>query len=115
GETVGFSKVGKAKTGDTLTAGKQAHAALAKVLPYPPVLAIAISAKERKDDVKLGLALNKLAEEDPSIVIVHNPEMHEVVLWGQGEMHLRVATERLSDRYGVAIDKRTPSVNYCET
>ena len=69
--------------------------ACAKIEPYPPVLAIAISAKERKDDVKLGQALNKLAEEDPSITIVHNPETHEVVLWGQGEMHLRVATERL--------------------
>ena len=86
-----------------------------KIAPYPPVLAIAISAKERKDDVKLGLALNKLAEEDPSITIVHNAETHEVVLWGQGEMHLRVATERLSDRYGVAIERRTPSVGYRET
>ncbi len=79
------------------------------------MLAIAISAKERKDDVKLGQALNKLAEEDPSITIVHNPETHEVVLWGQGEMHLRVATERLSDRYGVAIERRQPSVGYRET
>jgi elongation factor G len=115
GETVAFAKLDKAKTGDTLTAGKQAHPAIVKVEPYPPVLAIAISAKERKDDVKLGQALNKLAEEDPSITIVHNPETHEVVLWGQGEMHLRVATERLSDRYGVAIERRTPSVNYRET
>ncbi|MGB6939904.1 MAG: elongation factor G [Xanthobacteraceae bacterium] len=115
GEAVAFAKLDKAKTGDTLSAGKQPHPPIAKVEPHPPVLAIAISAKERKDDVKLGQALNKLAEEDPSIVIVHNPEMHEVVLWGQGEMHLRVATERLSDRYGVAIDKRTPSVNYRET
>jgi elongation factor G len=115
GETVAFAKLDKAKTGDTLTAGKEAHPAIAKIEPYPPVLAIAISAKERKDDVKLGQALNKLAEEDPSITIVHNPETHEVVLWGQGEMHLRVATERLSDRYGVAIERRTPSVNYRET
>ena len=115
GETVAFAKLDKAKTGDTLTAGKQPHAAVAKVEPYPPVLAIAISAKERKDDVKLGLALNKLAEEDPSITIAHNPETHEVVLWGQGEMHLRVATERLADRYGVAIERRQPSVGYRET
>ena len=115
GETAAFAKLEKAKTGDTLTAGKQPHPALPKVAPYPPVLAIAISAKERKDDVKLGQALTKLAEEDPSIVIVHNPETHEVVLWGQGEMHLRVATERLSDRYGVAIERRTPSVGYRET
>ncbi len=115
GETVAFAKLDKAKTGDTLTAGKQPHAPLAKVAPYPPVLAIAITAKERKDDVKLGLALNKLAEEDPSITIAHNPETHEVVLWGQGEMHLRVATERLADRYGVAIERRQPSVGYRET
>jgi len=115
GEPVAFAKLEKAKTGDTLSAGKQPHPALAKVAPYPPVLAVAITAKERKDDVKLGQALTKLAEEDPSITIVHNPETHEVVLWGQGEMHLRVATERLSDRYGVAIERRTPSVGYRET
>jgi elongation factor G len=115
GETIAFAKLEKARTGDTLSVGKQAHAALAKVTPFPAVLAIAISAKERKDDVKLGQALNKLAEEDPSIVIVHNPETHEVVLWGQGEMHLRVATERLGDRFGVAIERRTPSVGYRET
>jgi elongation factor G len=115
GEAVAFAKLEKAKTGDTLSAGKQPHAPLPKVAPYPPVLAIAITAKERKDDVKLGQALTKLAEEDPSITIVHNPETHEVVLWGQGEMHLRVATERLSDRYGVAIERRTPSVGYRET
>src|SRR5271163_2646928 len=115
GDTVAFAKLDKAKTGETLTAGKQAHSALAKTEPYPPVLAIAISAKERKDDVKLGQALHKLAEEDPSITIVHNPETHEVVLWGQGEMHLRVATERLSERYGVAIERRQPSVGYRET
>ena len=115
GETVAFAKLDKAKTGDTLTAGKQAHPAIAKIEPYPPVLAIAISAKERKDDVKLGQALNKLAEEDPSVTIVHNPETHEVVLWGQGEMHLRVTTERLGDRYGIAIERRQPSVGYRET
>ncbi len=115
GETVAFAKLDKAKTGDTLTAGKQPHPPIAKAVPYAPVLAIAISAKERKDDVKLGQALTKLAEEDPSITIVHNPETHEVVLWGQGEMHLRVATERLSDRYGVAIDRHPPSVGYRET
>ena len=115
GDTVGFAKLEKAKTSDTLTAGKQSHPALAKVEPYPPVLAIAISAKERKDDVKLGQALHRLAEEDPSITIVHNPETHEVVLWGQGEMHLRVVTERLSDRYGIAIERRQPTVGYRET
>jgi elongation factor G len=115
GETVALGKLDHARTGDTLTAGKQAHKPLAEVKAYPPVLAIAIAAKERKDDVKLGQALNKMLEEDPSITVVHNADAHEVVLWGQGEMHLRVASERLAERFGIAIDKRKPSVGYRET
>ena len=115
GETVALGKLDHANTGDTLTAGKQAHANIGKVAPLPPVLAIAVSAKERKDDVKLGQALSRLLDEDPSITVVHNPEAHEVVAWGQGEMHLRVATERLADRFGVAITTRKPSVGYRET
>ena len=96
GETVAFAKLDRAKTGDTLSAGKQPHKPVAEVAPYAPVLAIAISAKDRKDDVKLGVSFNKLLDEDPSLVVHHNPETHEVVVWGQGEMHLRVATERLA-------------------
>jgi elongation factor G len=115
GDTVAFAKLDGAKTGDTLSAGKQAHPPLVQVKPLPAVLAIAISAKERKDDVKLGQALAKLVDEDPSLSIVLNPEAHEVVVWGQGEMHLRVVTERLADRYGVAIERRAPSVGYRET
>ena len=115
GDTVSLGKLDRARTGDTLSSGKQAHAAIAGIKPPPPVLAIAIAAKERKDDVKLGQALSKLVEEDPSFTIVHNPEAHEVVVWGQGEMHLRVATERLADRFGIAIVRRAPSVGYRET
>jgi elongation factor G len=115
GETVALGKLDHANTGDTLTAGKQAHAPLAAITPLPPVLAIAVSAKERKDDVKLGQALHKLLEEDPSVSVIHNPEVHEVVAWGQGEMHLRVATERLADRFGVVISTAKPTVGYRET
>jgi elongation factor G len=115
GETVALGKLDYASTGDTLTLGKQAHAPIAKVEPLPPVLAIAIAAKERKDDVKLGQALHKLTEEDPSLSVVHNAEAHEVVAWGQGEMHLRVETERLADRFGVAVTSRKPTVGYRET
>lgn len=115
GETVGLGKLDHAHTGDTLSTGKTAHPPIAKIAPNAPVLAIAASAKERKDDVKLGQALNKLQEEDPSLTVVHNPETHEVVIWGQGEMHLRVATERLAARFGVAIVKGPPTVGYRET
>lgn len=115
GDTVALGKLDGAKTGDTLSTGKTPHSPVVEVAPVPPVLSIAISAKERKDDVKLGQALTKLVDEDPSITVIHNPEAHEVVLWGQGEMHLRVATERLADRFGVAIERRRPSVGYRET
>jgi elongation factor G len=115
GDTVALGKLDRAKTGDTLSSGKQPHAAIADVKPVPPVLAIAILAKERKDDVKLGQALQKLVDEDPSLTVIHNPETHEVIVWGQGEMHLRVATERLAERFGVAIVRRPPTVGYRET
>ena len=115
GETVALAKLDYAKTGDTLSTGKQSIKAIVEVKPYPPVLALAIAAKDRKDDVKLGQALHKLLDEDPSITLVHNAETHEIVLWGQGEMHLRVASERLADRYGVPVSSRRPSVGYNET
>jgi elongation factor G len=115
GETIAFGKLDGAKTGDTLSTGKQPHASLIHTKPYPPVLAIAVQAKERKDDVKLGAAFSKLTEEDPSLTIVHDAEAHEVVIWGQGEMHLRVATERLADRFQVPVNTRPPSVGYRET
>jgi elongation factor G len=115
GETVAFGKLDNAKTGDTLSTGRQAHASLADVKAAPPVLAIAVQARERKDDVKLGVAFTKLTEEDPSLSVEHNAESHEVVIWGQGEMHLRVATERLADRFVVPVSTRPPSVGYRET
>jgi elongation factor G len=115
GDTVALGKLDNAKTDDTLSSGRRRHPAVVEVKPYPGVLAIAIAAKERKDDVKLGLALNKLTDEDPSLTVIHNPESHEMVVWGQGEMHLRVATERLNDRFGVAIERRQPTVGYRET
>jgi elongation factor G len=115
GETVAFGKLDAAKTGNTLSSGKQPHAALVEIKPSPPVLAIAVQAKERKDDVKLGPAFTKLTEEDPSLTVVHNAENHEVVIWGQGEMHLRVAAERLAERFVVPVTTRPPSVGYRET
>src|SRR5262249_60908237 len=114
-DTVSLGKLDHAKTGDTLSDEQKPHPPVAKVVPHPPVLSIAVVTKERKDDVKLGQALAKLLEEDPSISVVHNAEAHEVVLWGQGEMQLRVATERLADRFGIATNAHKPTVGYRET
>src|SRR6201999_2604572 len=101
GEMVALGKLDTIKTGETISTAKTAPSALVEIAPSPPVLAMALSAADRKDDVKLGQALARLNEEDPSFTIVHNAQTHDTVLWGQGEMHLRVALERLKDRYGV--------------
>jgi elongation factor G len=115
GDMVALGKLDTFKTGDTLSGGKSPPPALVRVEPLPAVLAIAIAAADRKDDVKLGQALLRLNEEDPSLTMVHNPRTHDIVLWGQGEMHLRVALERLRERFGVNVKSQTPIIGYQET
>jgi elongation factor G len=115
GDTMALGKLDTVKTGDTISNGKTAPASLLKVEPIPPVLAVSIAAGDRKDDVKLGQALLRLNEEDPSLTMVHNPRTHDTVLWGQGEMHLRVALERLRDRFGVNVKSHPPAIGYQET
>ena len=115
GDTIALGKLDQIRTGDTLSSGKTAPAALTDVVPLPPVLATALAAPDRKDDVKLGQALARLSEEDPSLTVVHDPLSHEMVVWGQGEMHLRVALERLRSRFGVAVKQHPPAVGYLET
>ncbi|MEA2943655.1 MAG: elongation factor, partial [Bradyrhizobium sp.] len=115
GEMIALGKLDTIKTGETLSTGKTAPSALVEIAPSPPVLAMALSASDRKDDVKLGQALARLNEEDPSFTIVHNPRTHDTVLWGQGEMHLRVALERLKERFGVNVKSQAPGIGYQET
>jgi elongation factor G len=113
--TVALGKLDALRTGDTFSSGQIAPRALVHVEPMPAVLALAVAAADRKDDVKLGQALLRLNEEDPSLTMVQNPRTHDTVLWGQGEMHLRVALERLRDRFGVNIKSYTPAIGYQET
>ena len=115
GDTVALGKLDTVKTGDTLSGAKTAPPALVTIEPAPPVLAIALAATDRKDDVKLGQALLRLNEEDPSLTMVQNPRTHDIVLWGQGEMHLRVALERLRERFGVNVKSHAPAIGYQET
>jgi elongation factor G len=115
GDMVALGKLDTIKTSDTLSSGKTAPAALASIEPSPPVLSLALAATDRKDDVKLGQALLRLNEEDPSLSMIHNAQTHDIVLWGQGEMHLRVALERLRDRFGVNVKSQAPTIGYQET
>ena len=115
GDTVALGKLDAIKTGDTLSSGKTAPASLVSVEPVPAVLAVSLSSADRKDDVKLGQALLRLNEEDPSLSMIQNQRTHDIVLWGQGEMHLRVALERLKDRFGVNVKSHPPAIGYLET
>jgi elongation factor G len=115
GDTVAFGRLDSTKTGDTLTEQKGAEVKIEAASLATPVFGLALAAKEKKDEVKLTAALAKIIEEDPSISLTHSQDMGEMVLWGQGEMHLRVALERLVRKYGIDASTRPRQIPYKET
>jgi elongation factor G len=115
GDTVAFGRLESVKTGDTLVTEKSKPVKLATTAPAQPVFGLAIAAKEKKDEVKLTAAIAKIIEEDPSISLSHSQDMGEMVLWGQGEMHLRVALEKLTRKYGIDAATRPRQIPYKET
>jgi elongation factor G len=115
GDTVAFGRLDSVKTGDTLTEEKGKVKKIATPAVPRPVFGLAIAAKEKKDEVKLTAAIAKIIEEDPSISLTHSQDMGEMVLWGQGEMHLRVALERLVRKYGIDASTRPRQIPYKET
>jgi elongation factor G len=115
GETVALGRLEKTLSGETLSAEKGGSTQVAAPEPPQPVYGIAIGVKDRKDEVKLTGALARLTEEDPSLRLEHAKDTHQMVLWGQGEMHLRVALERLKRKYGVDAESRRRQVPYKET
>ncbi|MCC0040204.1 MAG: elongation factor G [Brucellaceae bacterium] len=115
GETVALGKLDDFATGETIGAGKGQIDSLAAIEPPQPVYAIAMRPRERKDEVKMSSALQRLAQEDPSLSIEHNQETAETVLSGHGEMHLRVTAERLQGKYQIQVDSHPPAVPYRET
>jgi elongation factor G len=115
GDTVAFGRLDSTKTGDSLTEEKGKAAKVAAPKAPTPVFGLAIHAKEKKDEVKLTAAIAKIIEEDPSISLTHAQDMGEMVLWGQGEMHLRVAIEKLIRKYGIDASTKPRSIPYKET
>lgn len=115
GDTVALGKLDDIATGDTLSTAKDQATALAELELPPPVYAVALRPRERKDEVKLSTSLQRLAEEDPSLRIEHNQETGETLLSGNGEMHLRVAIERLESKYQITVESHRPNIPYAET
>jgi elongation factor G len=115
GEVAGFAKLDPVATAETLAVGAEAPPALAALPPPEPVHALALRVRDRKDEVRLSAALAKLADEDPALAVEQRAELGELRLSGQGEMHLRVAVERLASRFGIGVETEPARVAYRET
>lgn len=87
-----------------------------KSITLPPAMAgIAIEPERRGEEQRLSDALHKLIAEDPAVRIEHQASLNETVLYGMGELHLRVLLDRMKDRYGVSCKTRAPGIPYRET
>ncbi|MDF2367738.1 elongation factor G [Sneathiella sp.] len=112
GEIIAFGRLEAAQTGDVLMADKTITSPTDAVLE--PVYSIALVPEKRDDEVKLSAALSKILEEDPSLKMDHKQETQELLLLGQGEIHLNVALDRLRNKYGLSVKSRRPKVAYKE-
>ena len=108
---VGFKDL---RTGDTVC--EEDHQITLESMEFPdPVIGIAIEPKTQKDLDKLGIALGKLAEEDPTFTVKSDHETGQTVISGMGELHLDIIVDRLRREFGVDINQGAPQVNYKET
>jgi elongation factor G len=115
GEVGALGRLDLAQVGERLSTQGASGAGAVALPERAPVYALAISTTERKDDVRLNASFAKLMEEDHALHFGHEPETHELVLKGQGEIHLRVTLERLKRRYGLAVATCSPKHAYRET
>ena len=107
---VGFKDL---RTGDTICA--EDHPVTLEAMEFPdPVIGIAVEPKTSKDLEKLGVALAKLAEEDPTFTVKSDHETGQTVISGMGELHLDIIVDRLRREFGVEINQGAPQVNYKE-
>src|SRR5919199_1470649 len=116
GEIVALGRLEGIQTTQTLMSNTgQSSLELPKADSLKPVYALAIAPEKRKDEVKLSGALTKLQEEDPSLAWEQHGDTHEIILWGQGEIHLQVALDRLRRKYNLPMTTHLPRVPYKET
>ncbi len=107
---VGFKDL---RTGDTICF-EQAPITLESMEFPDPVIGLAVEPKTQKDLDKLGIALAKLAEEDPTFTVKTDHETGQTVISGMGELHLDIIVDRLRREFGVDINQGAPQVNYKE-
>jgi elongation factor G len=113
GEVVALGRMDEVHTSEGLTPAAKLE--LTWPEPFQPMLALSLHTTKSGDDVKLSLALQRLCEEDASLKVEQNAETQERVLWGQGEVHLKCALDRLKSRFGLDVLHHPPMVPYRET
>jgi elongation factor G len=114
GDIAVVAKLQDVGTGDTLCS-KESPVHLSGIDFPEPSLAVAIEPKSKGDEDKLGNALTRLGEEDPTMRTAKNLETKELLLFGMGEMHLEILMEKLQRKFGVSVNTRVPKVPYRET
>lgn len=116
GDLLALGRLETPQIGDLLTAaGRVSESGMLWPETPQPVFALAVSPLNRQDEVKLTGSIAKLIEEDDSLSIEHNADTGQMLLWGQGEIHLRIAAERLKSRYNVEVEMGRPQTAYKET
>jgi elongation factor G len=114
GDIGAVTKLKDTHTGDSLCAsGKKIK--LAPIEFPSPDIAIALHVASRGDEDKLGSGLNRVHEEDPTFIAAYDPELHQTIAHGLGELHLNVSLERLERKYGVKVETERPRIPYRET
>jgi len=113
GEVVALGRLDDVNTGDVITAGAGVTSVGADVLP--PMYAMAIHVDNPADEVRLMGALNKLIDEDPSLGFENSEDTNDLLLLGQGELHLSLAVEKMQNRFSVAVKMTPPKTAYKET
>ena len=114
GDIGALVKLKNTSTGNTLCDKKSPI--LLESIKFPdPVISVAINPKSRGDEEKISNGLHILHDEDPSFMVVYDPELRQTIVSGQGELHLAVILKRLKERFGVAVDEKRPKVPYRET
>jgi elongation factor G len=114
GEVVGLTRMEDVQTGAVLTLSGKGDP-LARPERPQPVFGLAIHSERRQDDVKLTGAIGKLIEEDPTLGLEQNADTQEMVLWGQGDIHLQIALDRLRNRHNLAVNGRPSATPYKES
>jgi elongation factor G len=114
GDIGAVAKLKEAATGDLFV--DKEIAAEAPRFDFPePVMSFAVTPKTKGEEEKMGQALRRLTEEDPTLTIRRDPQTGEQLLAGLSQMHVEVAVERLKRRFGVEVDLQQPRVPYLET